>query len=218
MQSKPNPTTYGYVDRACGMDGEGGWTIEGGEEAYLKAVSLFLKTETPFKMNAPQKRFRAFIEGFGFREFSLSELVRSPDLCLEIQAREVVEFIGFHDKNEKPVFEGDVLRVVKNVYAWHWDNLNNNTSDTPNEDDYRVGVVLKERNDAKFVIAFLNQPSHILGIDGIKYLETVEFYSDGNNDWDTLSASELTYSEVIGNVFTSTEFASFRDIYSFFIA
>lgn len=164
------------------------------------------------KLNAPQKRFRAFIEDFGFREFSLSELVRSPDLCHEIQAREVVEFVGFNDKNQKPVFEGDVLRVVKNVNAWHWDN--NNTAYIPNEDDYRVGVVLKERNDAKFVIAFLNQPPHILG----KYLETVEFYSDGNNDWDTLSASDLTYSEVIGNVFTSTEFASFRDIYSFFIA
>ena len=34
-----NKELYGWVDTGLGMDSEGGWTIEGGEEAYYEALA-----------------------------------------------------------------------------------------------------------------------------------------------------------------------------------
>lgn len=34
-----NKELYGWVDTGLGIDGKGGWTIEGGEEAYYEALS-----------------------------------------------------------------------------------------------------------------------------------------------------------------------------------
>ena len=40
-QQKPNPSDYGYVDNNS-FDGEpSGWCLEGGEEAYNKALELW---------------------------------------------------------------------------------------------------------------------------------------------------------------------------------
>ncbi len=169
------------------------------------------------KINAPQKRFRAFISG-KIQEFSFSELCRVGGMGYSIIGCEVTESIGVFDKNSVAVFEGDVVRVAKNCYAWHWDSENNNTAIEPNDDDFRIGVVVKDNNEPQFIVAEIEQPKHIFDGNRVKYLESIEFYSDGNNDWHTISATDFSYCEVIGNVFTSPEFTAFRDIYSFYIA
>ena len=164
------------------------------------------------KYKAPEKMFRVFEKG-KIREIRLSDLCHSP----EIQGCEFTEWIGMFDKNNIRVFEGDVVRVAKNCYSWHWDSKNNNTASEPTDDDFRVGVVIKDKYEPQFIVAGIEQPKHVFDGNRMKYLESVEFYSDGNNDWYTISASDFTYCEVIGNVFTSPEFTAFRDIYSFFI-
>lgn len=43
---EPKIETYGYVEKGIGFDGEGGWTMEGGEEAYNKALVDFYEFQS----------------------------------------------------------------------------------------------------------------------------------------------------------------------------
>lgn len=36
--TKPRPEDFGYVQYGSGMDDEGGWTLEGGEESYFDTI------------------------------------------------------------------------------------------------------------------------------------------------------------------------------------
>lgn len=41
LPERPIPSDFGFVERESGMDGEGGWTLEGGEEAYFDALKKY---------------------------------------------------------------------------------------------------------------------------------------------------------------------------------
>jgi len=78
---KPKMEDYGYIDPSMGMDGEGGWTIEGGEDAYLDAVAQYeysvghVTEATPVKLKPKDL----------YKSMTATELLREIEVLTELQ-------------------------------------------------------------------------------------------------------------------------------------
>jgi transcriptional regulator with XRE-family HTH domain len=74
---KPNKSLYGYEDAGRGDDGQGGWTIEGGEQAYYNALAEYEESknvpcEKPLSLGEAVKSLR---EKRGLTQEQLSKSV-----------------------------------------------------------------------------------------------------------------------------------------------
>ena len=89
----------------------------------------------------------------------------------------VCQFIGFHDKNDKEIYEGDVLR----------------------SDEYPFSCAQDGKRDNYFGIVFYDEESAAFGIMAAKNPEaSVRGISDGVSD--DISQEKLKNFEVVGNI------------------
>ena len=99
----------------------------------------------------------------------------------------VCQFTGFHDKNGKEIYEGDVLRSDEYPYSCIGDK----------ERDNYFGLIEWNENEAAFYIVTIKNPK-----------SSVKGISDGISDY--ISQSALQDFEVIGNIYDD-EWKQFRE-------
>lgn len=72
--NNPQPKDYGWIDPNPALGEEGGWTIEGGEEAYEEAVQLWVQGEEPIATEQNEWYAKGFTLDFnGLRENVLND-------------------------------------------------------------------------------------------------------------------------------------------------
>ena len=106
-----------------------------------------------------------------------SESMLNHNLPTKVDPATVCQFTGFHDKNGKEIYEGDVLRSDEYPYSCIKDNK---------RDNY-FGIVFYSEEEASFFMKVVKNPG-----------SGVELITDGVSDY--IWQGKLMVFEVIGNI------------------